>query len=223
MAIAFVQSKAASSGGTSVSSQSVTFTGANVAGNLLVAFVEGGGTGITNITIADSLSNTWVPVNNFFHDGGSGFGVRMFYVSSCASGSNTVTGTLVGAASAFTVIAVHEYSGFTNAVLDQTATSAGASATTVSIGPTGTTATANEAVVAMWMAGGSSTAAGTGYTLRENSNMSGGGTEYQIVSATGAYTATATTTGSWVGSVATFMSAAVASTSHFLGLLGVGS
>lgn len=223
MAIAFVQSKAASSGSTTVSSQAVTFTGANTAGNLLVAFVQASGTAMTDLTVADSRGNTWVPASNFFHDGNSGFGIRMHYVSSCLAGSNTVTGTLVGATSAFTVVAVHEYSGFGGAVIDKISTNSGISSTTVSLGPTATTTDPNEVVVAMWMAGGSSTAAGSGYTLRENTTMSGGGTEYQIVSATAAYTATATTTGTWVGTVATFMAQPATTTPHFFGLLGVGS
>lgn len=221
--VAYVQSKSSTSSSTVVSSQATTFTSANTAGNLLIAYAAClGGTTLTDITVADSLGNTWIPATNFFHDGNSGFSMRMYYVSSCLAGSNTVTGTLVNNTSDFTVVAVYEVSGLGGGSVDQIEQDAGTSATTVSIGPTPTTSAAAEFIFAAWMAGTSTTAAGSGYTLKENTTMSGGGTEYQVVSATGAYTATATTSGAWAGQIATFRTNPAVAL-HFLALLGCGA
>ncbi len=194
----FVQTTAREVG--SGTTNAVTFNQPNTAGNLIVAYVVWDNSGTVNVT--DTRGNTYTPVSARVPWSG-GASAQVFYAKNVAGGTNTVTATFGTALSRYGVFYIAEYSGIdkTNP-FDVTTTGTGTTSSAMSSG-TATTTNANDLLVGLGASHSNVTGAGAGYTSR--STFAGNIVEDRTVTATGAYTATATQNGNgWVMQLVAF-------------------
>ncbi|MBF6588919.1 MAG: hypothetical protein IVW57_00125 [Ktedonobacterales bacterium] len=186
MAITFVQG---GKGGNSATSLTVTLPAATTAGNLLVAVLESDATATETFTLpsgwslAKSVGNT-----------NSGTTLAIAYAANSAGGATTFTFQRASNTFTFTVF-VAEYSGLATAsVLDQVngTFGNGTSASALSI----TTTQASELLIMAGVWDGTATlAAGASMTLRDQQqNGATSGWEDRILTATGTYSPTMTST-----------------------------
>lgn len=162
--ISFVQG--ANIAGTSATSESLAFTSANTAGNLIIAVLTiTASTGAP--TFSDTRGNTYTVVSYFV----GAAKIALAYAKNIAGGANTVTATWPGAATGR--MAIHEYAGASvTAPLDTFVTATG---TTVPGGSTDNvsvslTTAANAELLFCWASVATPVTAGTGFTLREAPN-----------------------------------------------------
>jgi fibronectin type 3 domain-containing protein len=206
IAIAYVQSNSVSPS-TTVSTMSAPFTAAQAAGDLIVVGLSWGG-GVTVSSVTDTKGNTYalaVGPTTF-----SGAASAIYYaknIVAAAAGANTVTVTF-SAATGTPDLRIAEYSGInTTSPLDVTSASTGTSATSSS--GAATTANANDLLVGANAVLSGTAGAGAGFTSRQISTFDGNILEDRVVSATGAYSATATLSSSaaWIMQMAAFKGA----------------
>ena len=206
-AIGYVQSNSVSPS-TTVSSLSAQFTAAQSAGDLIVVGVSWGSSA-TISSVTDTKGNTYtlaVGPTTF-----SGAAAAIYYaknIVAAAANANTVTVTF-NTTTGTPDLRVAEYSGInTTSPLDVTAVSTGTSATSNS--GSATTTNANDLLVGSNAVLSGTQDAGTGFTRRQISAFDGNILEDRIVSATGAYSATAPLTSSagWIMQMAAFKAAA---------------
>lgn len=103
--IAYVQSRTVTGSGSSIS---LAYTSNNTAGNFLALRYAGAPSSVTISNCSDTRGNTWTPIPNA--TGGTGGYQAMRYAKNVLAGSNTVTCTLTGAATA-SALDIFEYSG----------------------------------------------------------------------------------------------------------------
>ena len=151
---AYVQSANATTGTPST----LAFPTNNGAGNLLVVWMYSN-IAASGFTVQDTNNgNVYSPVFSAQSDGSEFFGC--FYLANCKAGANTVQWAATGGAFVRGIIA--EYSGVaTSSPLDGTPVIAHTTSATM------TTLTANDLLLGLSV-GQTATAAGTGYTIREN-------------------------------------------------------
>ena len=87
---------------------SLAFSSANTAGNLIVVYATWSNTG--SVTVSDSRGNSYATAAARTTWGGS-WSAQVFYARSIAAGTNTVTVTHATAVNSFSAIYIHEYSG----------------------------------------------------------------------------------------------------------------
>lgn len=214
MAIAFVQSRSVDGG--SVTSKTLAYNSNVSAAGLLPIAIRIGANGRT-ITVTDDKSNTYQAAGTALNDG-NGNDWAASYAMNAAAGATTVQVAISGAAATIR-FAIHEYSGAaTTGALDQTTRQT--YTTTATPGSGNVTTTQADELLWGFVDEGLSTAvtsftAGTGYTKREQlvATFLKLGTEDQIVSATGTYSAGVTldsATSAGVMGIATFKAAAAA-------------
>ena len=213
MSISFVQSRS-----TSITSTSGTlaFNSDNTAGNtIIIAAVSDQGS--DTLTISDNNGNTYTSLTSVT---ASGVTIRLFYAFGINAGANTVT--LTSSTSVNLGLTIHEFSGINT--IDQTSGNSGTGNSQTS-NSASTTTVADELLfgfTGMPMSTGTvQTMTGeTGWTTAEvhaSSVTEAYLSQYKIVSATGSYAATTTTTvskggsGHWGAEIATFYSATNAS------------
>jgi hypothetical protein len=189
---------------TSGTTVAVTLASAVTAGSVLAIFTVGDG---TSLSVADNLGNSYQTATS----------QHIYYVTSAAAGSTTVTLTSTAAVTYQELIVVEINQANAGGGFDK-ATSASGSGTAASTSIT--TAVANEIVLGYLDSGsGTSLAVGSGYTLIESDI---GLVEYKIQATAAATTATATQgTSTWTMYAAAFKPQTTTS-KHFLGLLGCG-
>ena len=172
---------------------SVAFSSANTAGNLVVATVFWNNTGA--VTVVDSRGNAYASVAPR-RTWGSNWSEQTFFAKNVAAGPNTVTATFATSIAGWAIVYVHEYAGIDKLKpLDGTVGAIG-SAAAMSSGSL-TTTVAGDLLFAAGASTGSVTAAGAGWTTR--STVSGNRTQDRTAAAPGPYSATATQNGSgWV-------------------------
>jgi chitodextrinase len=206
-AIGFVQSKNNSPNNASLGTLSATFPAAQTAGNLNVVAIGWGG-GVTVSSVTDTKGNTYTlavgPTATSFGNASIYFAKN---IAAAGAGGNSVTVTF-SAAAGFPDIRIAEYSGInTTAPLDVTAVATGTGTT----GDSGfaTTSNANDLLVGSSYVTTGNTGPGTGYSQREISGWDGDILEDRIVSAAGAYNATAplSPSGNWIMQMAAFKGA----------------
>ena len=196
---AFVQARAKQV--TTGTANSLAFTNANTAGNLIVAYVVWDNS--SAVTLSDSRGNTYASVAPATTWGpNSTWRSQLFYAKDVASGTNTVTATFQGAITSFGRLYIHEYSGLDRAApLDVSSASTG-TARAMNSG-SATTTNANDVIFGAGSSTNNVTAAGTGFTSRLSANR--GRTEDKAVTTAGPNSATATQNGSqWVMHMAAF-------------------
>jgi glucose/arabinose dehydrogenase/PKD repeat protein/chitodextrinase len=180
---------------------SLAFTNANAAGNLIIVYVVWDNS--SPVTLRDSRGNTYASVTPPAAWGANGtWRSQMFYAKSIASGTNTVTATFQGAITSFARIYIHEYSGLDRtAPLDVSRVSTGTSRAMDS--GSATTTNASDVIFGAGSSTNSVTANGTGFTTRLNANRSR--TEDKTVTTAGPNSATATQNGTqWIMHMAAF-------------------
>jgi hypothetical protein len=208
--IAYVQSGATDPNSSSVSSLTTTFSAAQAAGDLNVVAVSWGSSSVTVSSITDSKGNSYTLAAGPTVYSSFGVTSSIYYaknIVAAAAGANTVTVTF-SAAVPYPDVRIAEYSGIsTSSPLDVTAAATGSG--TLSSSGSMTTTNANDLLVAANAVATTTTGPGTGFTQRVISGYDGDILEDEIVSATGAYTATApmSPTGQWIMQVAAFKAA----------------
>jgi glucose/arabinose dehydrogenase/chitodextrinase len=196
---AFVQARSKQI--TTGTANSLAFTNANAAGNLIVAYVVWDSS--SPVTLRDSRGNTYAGVAPATAWGpNSTWRSQVFYAKNIASGTNTVTATFQGAITSFGRLYIHEYSGLDRtAPLDVSSASTG-TARAMNSG-SATTTNANDVIFGAGSSTNNVTAAGTSFTTRLNANRSR--TEDKTVTSAGPNSATATQNGTqWVMQMAAF-------------------
>jgi glucose/arabinose dehydrogenase len=194
---AFVQTRAAEVG--SGTTNSVAFSNANTAGNLIVAYVIWNNSG--GVSVSDSRGNPYTSVGART-TWGSNWSSQVFYAKNVAGGANTVTATFASSISGWGVVYVHEYSGVdksdpVDAQSIATGSSAGMNSGSV------TTTRANDLLFNAGASSSDVTAGGSGYTTRSTSF--GNRTQDRTVASVGAYDATMIQNSSaWVSHLVAF-------------------
>ncbi len=183
----------------SVATVSVTYPGAQTAGDLNVVVVGWNDTTATVQSVKDSVGNTYRLAIG--PTSGTGLRQSIYYAANIAGGSNTVTVTFSQAA-AYPDVRILEYTGVTT--LDVTAGASGSSASANS--GAATTTSANELIFGANTVATGNAAAGSGFTARIITTPDGDLAEDKMVTAAGSNSATATLTGSgpWVMQMVTF-------------------
>lgn len=171
-----------------------------VAGDLNVVVVGWGDTTASITSVTDSVGNTYTravgPTTN------TGLQQSLYYAKSIVGGSNTVTVTFSQPAT-YPDMRIAEYSGADPLNPLDAKVAASGSGTAANSGSAATTS-ANELIFGSGTTGTAFTSAGTGFTSRMI-NIYGNIVEDRTVSATGNYSATATTSSApWVMQMATF-------------------
>ena len=204
---AFVQVSAAVPQ-TSQSAVPVTYTGAQVAGDTNIVAIGWNNTTSTITSVTDSAGNTYqlaVPTAR-----GGGVSQAIYYapnIKAAAAGTNTVTATF-DAPTPYVDLRAIEYSGLDPVNPFDVGTSASGTGTAANSGTVRTT-TANALIFGAGITTGGFSTAGTNYATRIITTPDRDIAEDRIVTATGAYSATAPLSGSaaWVMQVATFRAA----------------
>ena len=181
------------------SSRQVAFVSGNSAGNLIVVSAGWGNSSVT-ASISDSAGNTYQsalgPITN------GSIRSQIWYAENVRSGPNTVTVTY--SSNVGSNVEIHEYAGIATAnALDITSSQIG-SGTTPSSG-SAVVGQASELLFGFSNVSGSvSWTAGPSYTLRQTTTR--GASEDRIISASGSYSASFTTSvsRSWVALLAAF-------------------
>ncbi len=200
------------------SSVSVTLNGVTSGNALIVGLACGYTPPHTPVSVSSSPSNTWTTGVSNLVSGATQ--AAILSAANVASGNTVITGSCTGAGAA-SIHAV-EVSGLqTSSILDQIASTAGTTGTTLDSGNTPTTTVANEFLFGMFSTDDGALTVGSGYTDLDHTTFIAAD-EYKIVSATGTYNATMTQPSSthWVAEIATYKGAAAAK--KRLPLLGVG-
>jgi hypothetical protein len=178
---------------------SVTYARVQTAGNLNIVVVGWNDTTATVQSVIDSVGNVYGLAIG--PTSGTELRQSIYYASTIKGGATTVTVTFSQAAN-YPDIRILEYTGVST--LDKSAGASGSS-TTSSSGSVTTTA-ASELIFGANTVFTVTTKAGTGFTSRIITTPDKDIAEDRIVSATGAYTATANLnkSGPWIMQVATF-------------------
>ena len=178
---------------------SLAFSSANTAGNLIVVYAIWSNTG--SVTVSDSRGNTYATAASRTTWGGTSSS-QVFYARNIPAGTNTVTVTHATAVNSFSALYIHEYSGIdkVNPVdVTGSATGTGSAMTSGLV----TTTNAEDLLFAAGASSAKVTAGATGYTTR--SSAFGNRTQDRRVTATGSYNATGTQNGNaWVMQLVAF-------------------
>src|SRR5438552_4391877 len=188
MAIAFVQSKSQIGNGT----LALAFDTGNISGNAIIVAVGALTSGQT-YNVSDSQDNAYNHLGAFL-DSIGGCEIQIFYSLSIKAGANTVT--FAPGVSVASAVAIHEFTGLSAFDVSATANGSG------SIQDSGAAVTSSASELLFGMTAGTVSGSifgltnGAGWALAERS-LAGTSTvnfltEWQIVSATGAYDATST-------------------------------
>ena len=188
---------------TSGTVNSVAFTNANQAGNLIVVYAVWGNTG--SVTLRDSRGNAYVSAQAVTTWGsGNTWRAQVLYAKNIAAGANTVTATFSSSVSgSFGMVYIHEYAGIDQVNPLDVSKSAKGSGTALNSG-SATTTNANDLIFGAGAVAGTISSAGAGFTTR--SAFAGNRTMDKSVTAAGPYNATATanSSGRWVMQMVAF-------------------
>jgi hypothetical protein len=211
----------------------VAFGSNNTAGNTIIVILVGSDTTLALWNsdyplVSDSKVNTYTNVFNQFNVA-NGVGIRAYVANAIAAGANTVTQQDNNDACG---LYIYEVSGLaTSSPFDRSQFAVIGSSTAFTSGNTPTTTVANELLIGFAIATAAPTwTVGSGYSnLQTNGAVANAGAaQEQIVSSTGAYSSTLTSSlsSSGLAAIVTFKGAtsgAATSTPHLLASMGVGS
>lgn len=176
---------------------SVTYPGAQTAGNLNIVVVGWNDTTSSVSSVTDTLGNTYIQASAPAH--ATRITQSIYYAKNIQGGSNTVT-VKFNPAAAYPDIRVLEYSGAnTTSPIDQVAAPGTGSGSTASCGPVSTTA-ANELILAADTISTGTPSAGTGFAARIITYHDSDLAEDKQAATAGSYSATApvSPSGYWV-------------------------
>lgn len=200
--------------GTAVLTFSITLTANIAAGSLILASIVNHNTAaVVPDSVTDTAGNAYTLISAA---NSAAVTAALAYCSNALALSAGDTITVTYSTTRHIAMRAYSVSGIASSAIDVSATQTAGSGTSASVGPTGSTAQADELVFATWGYQNSRTfTAGSGYTAgtkdETTSTIRGRVAEWKIVSATGAQTAD----GGWssatthAGVVATFKGAAV--------------
>lgn len=179
---------------------------AHTSGNLLVCLVQlQTNTGATTMTITNTAGDTWSHATAADKASGNNK-LQIFYTNTSGNGSDIVTAT-PDANCAFRALVVYEITdsngSFTGDHLDGTGSGTNTNTTITTDASVGVTA-AEDIILAFMLYTSASVSAGTGYTLSTVNLGSFWASEYHIVTAAEAATATGSASATWAISAASF-------------------
>ena len=180
---------------TSGTLNSLAFSSANTAGNLIVVYLTW--TNTNSVSVTDTRGNVYTNVGTRTTWGASSNeSSQVFYAKNIAGGANTVRATFATAITSWADMYIHEYSGIDKA--DPVDVSAVDKGTTAAMNSgSATTTNANDLIFGAGASSSNVNQAGTGFTSRSSSF--GNRTEDKNVTSAGAYSATARQNGNaWV-------------------------
>jgi galactose oxidase-like protein/chitobiase/beta-hexosaminidase-like protein/Big-like domain-containing protein/Kelch motif protein len=207
-AIAYVQSNFAVPQ-TPQASVSVTYTGAQTAGNLNVVVVGWGDTTSTVTSVTDTKGNGYQLASGPTVVA-SGETLAVYYAANipAAAASGNAVKVTFNTAARYPDIRIAEYSGISQTAPLDTKAAAQGSGTAASSGAAATT-NANDLLVGASQVQNVTTGTGSGYTKRLITSPNGDILEDQVVAAVGSYSATATiSAGGWIMHMVAFRGAA---------------
>ncbi|MBS1865618.1 MAG: Ig-like domain-containing protein [Acidobacteria bacterium] len=147
------------------------------------------------VGLSDSLGNSYISAAAATRWSGGQFSAQIFYAINAGSGADTVTATFATAVKSFGIVYAHEYSGISQATPLDVSVSAVGNSGSLNSGAV-TTTNASDLLFAGGVSATTVTAPGPGYVAR--STFQGNITEDRVVSAAGAYSATASNSaGGW--------------------------
>jgi RHS repeat-associated protein len=192
------------------SSVTVTYASAQTAGSLNVIAVAWFDTTSSVVSVTDTRGNSYSRAVGPTAQAQAG-SQSIYYAPNIAAGTNTVTVTF-NASVPYPDVRIAEYSGVsTTSPLD--VTSAGTGTSSVSNTSNVTTTNANDLIVGANYVTTYTESAGTGYTSRMITSPDGSILEDRVVTATGAYTASASlSSGGWIMQLAAFRAASTDTT-----------
>lgn len=190
------------SGGTTCTTSALTVTAGDIVWMMVQSYEVG-----TN-SASDSKSDSFSAANA--HAVSNDSGQQTLVATSAAGGSTTFTCTTTSSTTTLTCVALDIAPGSASNALDKIAAGTGDS-TSLSSGATSTTSMAAELLIGCGSGEGTGLTftAGSSWTIPSGATTNAGGTssmcEYQVVSATGTYTATATISSSeyWIMQIGT--------------------
>jgi Chitobiase/beta-hexosaminidase C-terminal domain/Glycosyl hydrolases family 43 len=209
--MAFIQTANSGTPSGNATVKTVTYAGAQTAGNLNIVGIAFGTNGsqtivVPSITVTDSKGNTYVQIGPFKQHpaGGSSNGTVLFYaqnIAAATAGANAVTVTL-GTTQGFFIVSVFEFSGINpSSVVDTYVnnalpTSPGSSPTAVTSGPL-TTSSSNELLFGFCECSDVPASIGVDYTqvMLQYVLIAG----YKTAPSSGIYSFTATSAGTTAG------------------------
>jgi hypothetical protein len=167
-------------------SQAQAYNANVVAGNFLCILISWGDTNALAASgpVTDTQGNTWHLAKL---EQGNGNSAAIYYCNALSSAANTVTVNWANATVAFPALYLYEFSGLPSAVTDGTSGGTGASSSTYSSGNIAT-ANANDLEIALVTVSTTANTGTSGWTFLKT-NAFHNGTEFNIVSSTGTYTA----------------------------------
>jgi glucose/arabinose dehydrogenase len=185
---------------TTGTTNSIAFSNANAAGDLIVVYVVWGNLGA--VSLSDTRGNTYVGAQAATRWSGNRWSAQVFFAKNVAAGANAVTATFGTAITNFALVYIHEYSGVDTVSPLDVVTSAAGTSTAMSSG-SATTTNANDLIFGAATSSNVVTAAGAGFTTR--STAFGNRTEDKVVTTAGPNAATATQKGTaWVVEMVAF-------------------
>src|ERR1041384_4218014 len=93
---------------TSGTTSSVSFSGPNTAGNLIMVYVIWDN--IRSVSVTDARGNVYTSAGSIQWNG-SRHGAQVFYAQNIAGGTNTVTAAFSSSLTSFGILYIHEYAG----------------------------------------------------------------------------------------------------------------
>ena len=186
---------------TSGTVNSLAFTSANTAGDLIVVYLVWSNT--SSVSMTDTRGNVYASAGaRTTWDSSSASSSQIFFAKNIAGGTNTVRATFGTAITSAADMYIHEYSGI-DKVDPLDVSVAGKGATAAMSSGTATTTNASDLIFGAGASSGTVNKVGTSFTSR--STKFGNRTEDRTVTAAGSYGATATQNGNaWVMHMAAF-------------------
>jgi hypothetical protein len=219
MAIVLLGNHNGANSSSDIDSLAVAYASDNTAGNFLVGYVQWYGTDLSLSVPTDTAGNTWTLAISG-EDTNDGVTLAIYYVSSCLSGSNTVTFYMSPGTSPVTAVHVAEFSGGVS-TLDKTGALNTGSSSPATSASTGALSQADElaiGVVCEILGTNRTISYLSPWTTMGNEQYFAGsihtGWEWQETAATTALTSSFKLSGSvaWASLAATFTVQAAAST-----------
>lgn len=176
----------------SLATLQLAYTSALGAGHLLIAACIWG-SGSQTCTVASTNNGSWTAIGSPQRGTGNltGYTIQTYYKLSCAAGADTVTMTCSGS-NAYRSIAIHEVSGIDVSTALEASVYSGnvtASSNVITTASGITTTNPVDYCFCAAMVDNQVSSAGSPYTLDENLDFGGNGTEHHDRFATGTYTA----------------------------------
>ena len=199
---------------TSCTSMSCSLAASSGTGNLLVVGIQFLNTGVTITNVNDNVGNAYTEIaGSHAVDTASNWASDIWYAKNSTAGATTISVSTSGPVAGFATV-IWEFSGADiTAPLDQAAALNSQPSSSIALGASVNTTSANEAVISLSAGAGTITGISAGNSFSNDSTATAHGWAHLVTTAAGAFTAswTANPAGTYASSTASFKSAAAGS------------